>query len=261
MKKLLFTLCFVWSVFTGFAQHTRKTIVLVPGIYSTAVIWDKVIPLLKAKGYEVIAITFPGHGDDHADLSTLTMATYASSVEKAIGKRKSIVLVGHSMGGMVISQVAEDIPGQIGKLVYLAAYIPKNGESMFTKVGQSPKNGSANYFSVDTLHGILKMDTSKVWPLFAADSPHPWISAVVRQQKYEEPIRPLISPVALTDAKFGKVKKSYIFTTADSAILYPFQRKMVHEGRINETYLINSSHTPMFSQPERLAEIIEMEAR
>ena len=94
-------------------NKNSETIVLVHGAWSDATAWQAVIPLLKAQGHEVIAVNLPGHGTDATSFAGISLQSYVDAVKNAIGDRKNVILVGHSMAGIVISQVAEAIPGQI----------------------------------------------------------------------------------------------------------------------------------------------------
>src|ERR1700740_2382526 len=104
----------------GFTTQAKKTnnknsatIVLVHGAWADATAWQAVVPLLKAQGHEVIAVNLPGHGNDTTPFANISLQSYVEVVKNAIGDRKNVILVGHSMAGLVISQVAEEIPGQI----------------------------------------------------------------------------------------------------------------------------------------------------
>src|SRR5580692_8081448 len=153
---LLTATILVAGVGSLFAQSkTNKkmeTIVLVHGAWSDASAWDHISPILKAQGYEVIAVNLPGHGKDNTSFADITLASYVETVKKAIGARKDVVLVGHSMAGLVISEVAEQIPDQIRKLVYLAAFLPKNGESLLSLAQTDADSHIGKYLQVDKDH-------------------------------------------------------------------------------------------------------------
>lgn len=108
-----------------------KTFVLVHGAFAGAYAWDKVKPLLEAAGNRVVAFDLPAHGDDEAAPKDATFESYVERVRNFINaESEKVILVGHSMGGVVVSQAAENLPDKIEKLVYLSAYLPKNGESL-----------------------------------------------------------------------------------------------------------------------------------
>jgi pimeloyl-ACP methyl ester carboxylesterase len=105
--------------------------VLVHGAWHAAWCWDKVVPLLEAKGHSVDAIDLPGHGRDVTPIAEVTLEHYAERVCCALlAEPEPAVLVGHSMAGVMITEAAERCPAAIQTLVYLAAYLPHDGETL-----------------------------------------------------------------------------------------------------------------------------------
>ncbi|MHA6627613.1 alpha/beta fold hydrolase [Pseudonocardia sichuanensis] len=99
-----------------------STFVLVPGGGGQAWYWHRVVPLLRERGHQVIAVDLPA-ADDRAGL-----AEYTDVVVAAIGEhRDGLVLVGQSMGGFTVPLVAERVP--VERLVLVNAMTPKAGES------------------------------------------------------------------------------------------------------------------------------------
>src|SRR5207253_7802010 len=85
----------------------------------------KVVPLLEAEGHSVTAVDLPGHGDDTTPLVGLTQAEYGRRVADAVeAAGEPVILAGHSMGGMAITQAAEYVPDKIAALVYVCAFLP-----------------------------------------------------------------------------------------------------------------------------------------
>lgn len=246
--------------FTAQAQKTNNknsaTIVLVHGAWSDATAWQAVVPLLKAQGHEVIAVNLPGHGSDTTPFAGISLQTYVDVVKNAIGDRKNVILVGHSMAGIVISQVAEEIPGQIKELVYLAAYLPQNGESLLSLAKQDADSHVGKYLQIDQATGSANIAKDGVIDVFAADA-SAQIGEYIANNIKPEPLAPLATPVTLTDANFGSVKKVYIHTINDHAVSFTLQKTMVKtNGHISKEYSLPSSHTPFISMPDKLAAII-----
>src|SRR5262249_15275097 len=108
-----------------------KPFVLVHGAFMGAWGWSSVADSLRAQGAKVTVVELPAHGADMTPLSGATLDAYVATVASAIDATgDSVVLVGHSMAGMVITSVAEQMPGKIEKLVYLAAFVPKDGDTL-----------------------------------------------------------------------------------------------------------------------------------
>ena len=72
----------------------------------------------------------------------------------------------------------------------------------------------------------------------------------------KEPNAPVGTPLALSDNKYGKVKKVYIHTTLDRTITYELQKKMVQRIPVDKTFELEAGHSPFLSQPKQLADIL-----
>jgi pimeloyl-ACP methyl ester carboxylesterase len=250
--------------FTAQAQKATnknsKTIVLVHGAWSDASSWDAVTPLLKAQGDEVININLAGHGKDTTSFAGITFQTYVNQVKAAIGARTNIVLVGHSFAGLVISQVAEEIPAQIKKLIYLAAALPHDGDSLLGLAKGDPASHIGKFLTIDKEHGAAIIAKEGVADVFAADAPQQ-VQEYIAANIKPEPLAPLATPVHLTEKNFGSIKKVYIHTVNDNAISYPAQQYMVKAGKVAKVYTLQSSHTPFISMPDKLAAILIAESK
>lgn len=252
------------TIFGAFSQthETKKTstIVIVHGAWSKAADWDGVASKLKAEGNEVISVNLPGHGKDNTSVATLHLQTYVDAVKKAIGTKKDIILVGHSFGGIVISQTAEQIPSQIKKLVYIAAYIPQNGQSLLSIAKTDPDSHVGKYLQVDEKNGIASIAKEGVVEVFAADAPKP-VGEYIAANIKPEPLMPLIDTVSLSANNFGKISKSAVLTINDNTIGYSIQQKMAKDAAISTTYALPSSHTPFIAFSGVVTAIISQEAK
>ncbi len=107
------------------------TYILVHGAWLDQHCWDLVTPALRMAGHTVVAPDLPGHGSDSTPLAGQTLDAYAERILTEVDAAvQPVILVGHSMGGIVISTVAERRPAKVARLVYLAAYFLKSGETM-----------------------------------------------------------------------------------------------------------------------------------
>lgn len=260
---LIIALCVLGYTAIAQSKTNKKmeTIILVHGAWTDASGWDAVIPLLKAKGHEVIAVNLVGHGKDTTSFAGITMRSYVDQVKAAIGTRTNVILLGHSFGGLVISQVAEEIPGQIKELIYLAAGLPHNGDSLLSLAKTDPGSHIGASLTIDQPHGAALIAKEGAIDIFAADAPKDVQAYILANFKSAEPLAPLATPVTLTDANFGSVKKVYIHTVNDHAISYPAQQSMVAHSVVKKTYTLESSHTPFISMPDKVAAIILLESK
>ncbi|OGW36612.1 MAG: hypothetical protein A2010_03310 [Nitrospirae bacterium GWD2_57_9] len=109
-----------------------KTYLLLHGAMRGGWIWHRVVPILEQNGARAIAYDLPGHGKRVSERSSVNMTSYITDVISFIRKNepRHLVLVGHSMSGIVISRVAEELPDHVDHLVYLAAAVPRDGDAL-----------------------------------------------------------------------------------------------------------------------------------
>jgi pimeloyl-ACP methyl ester carboxylesterase len=232
------------------------TFVLVHGSWHGAWCWHRVVPELEALGHRVLAPDLPGHGDDATPLAQLTLAAYAESVASVIrGTTEAVVLVGHSFAGIVISQVAELIPERISRLVYLAAFLPANGQSLSRLATADRDNPVATSSILSADQQLIRLDLDKVQTLLYTDCPDSDI-ALARQRLCAEPVTPFVTPVAITAGRAGSIPRSYIECLNDIAIPLWFQRQMQAGMPCDPVHALPTGHSPFFSTPTALARLL-----
>lgn len=240
-------------------SKSKNTIVIVHGAWSSANDWHNVAGYLNAADTNLITVNLPGHGNDQTPVSNISLQLYVYEVLKAIGNETDVTLIGHSFGGIIVSEVAELIPSQIKKLIYVAAFIPKNGDSLLSIAQTDSESYVGRNLIVDEAAGLASIVKEAIAEVFLADAPKP-VADYVSNNLRPEPLAPLATPVTLTDANFGKVKKTYIYSQNDRTISYSVQQKMVADAQVLRTYLLPSSHTPFIVFPEILSAIIKLES-
>jgi pimeloyl-ACP methyl ester carboxylesterase len=117
-------------------------IVLVHGAFGGAWSWEPVIPGLVEAGHTVEAFDLPGSGDDQTPVSEVTLDAYARRVCEVLAEGPPALLVGHSMGGVVVTQAAATTPEQVETLAYVAAFAPTEGQSLIELT--SPPEGAGD---------------------------------------------------------------------------------------------------------------------
>ena len=235
----------------------QNTYVLVHGAWSSAAGFENVKIILEKAGQKVIVVPLPAHGDDQPPLNGLTMDVYRDKVIEAINSEPGkVILVGHSMAGMIISAVAEKIPNKISNLVYLAAYLPADGQSLLDLANTDKDSylGTALLPSDDHLSIGIKQDV--IVPAFCQDASEGVQQYVVAHFR-AEPAIPLTNKVTLTAENFGAVPKYYIHTKQDHTVSPDLQKRMVAAApNIKHEYYLDSSHTPFLSMPDQLGVIL-----
>ena len=188
------------------AFKEMSTFVLVHGAWHGAWCWERIIPLLEASGHRVIAPDLPGMGLDRTSLAEVSLDGWARFVAKIVeAESDRVVLVGHSRGGVVISQAAEYVPDRIATLVYLTAFLVPNGKTLWStmqKAHRDPEQPPDFRRSADQLTSVLLPDavrrtfyntTDEFWAARAAGLVGP------------EPVASFVTPLRLTETAFGGV--------------------------------------------------------
>lgn len=114
------------------------TFVLVHGAWSGSYRWRKVRPLLWSRGHEVYTPCLTGLGERrHLNGPHVNLSTHIQDVANVLFYEdlSGVVLVGHSYGGMVVTGVADRVPERIAHLVYLDAFLPNDGDSVYSLGG------------------------------------------------------------------------------------------------------------------------------
>lgn len=234
--------------------------VLVHGAWHGAWCWEKVVPELEKAGHKVLALDLPGHGKNTAPIEEQTLETYADYVCKEIEKENTpVILVGHSLGGFTITKVGDMIPDKIAALVYLCAFLPRNGQSAnglqdgiqptdfeeWNRIGLATisESGKSTVLSDEALigglcNGLSEDDVQRI--LSSAQS---------------EPLAIQKRAIRLTGA-VDNVKKAYICCEDDHILLPEFQDKMLAATKVDRLYTMQTGHSAYYGDPEQLAKIL-----
>jgi len=235
-----------------------KNYILVHGAWGAAWEFNKVVESLTDEGNNVIALDLPGHGENKADISDVTMDSYVQTVVSTINNTdEKVVLVGHSLAGAIISQVAELIPEKIDKLIYVAALLLKNGDSPLEVMKNDPDGELLpnTIFSEDGSYATLTQET--VRNIFLNDvKDETYLKAIVPKFLFKQATEPFMAKAQLSEETFGRVTKYYIKASIDKVISPSAQDKMLTNWQVEEVFTLESGHFPLTSMPEALVETI-----
>jgi pimeloyl-ACP methyl ester carboxylesterase len=284
---------------TGSADPEAKTFVLVHGGAHGAWAFERLAALLIQEGHHVVARDLPGHGlgarfprsyttrpvnprdfaTEPSPIAHLTLGDYCDQVIDTVRRlaqrtpHRRIILLGHSMAGLVLNQVGEAVPELIDRLVYLSAWMTADGTS-FSDYMDAPEFSTGLIPSVlladPAVTGALRMDfrsgdpeyRAHVKATFAADVDDDEWEAITHLLTPDTPVGPLAEPVTTTPDRWGRIPRTYITCTEDRAVPPAAQRRFVDEADAytpdnpTDVRTLPTSHSPFVSQPEKLAEIL-----
>jgi len=227
------------------AGSSTPTVVLVHGGFVDGAGWEGVYGLLKKDGYEVSIVQNP----------TLSLAGDVAATRQIIAQAKgAVVLVGHSYGGVVITEAGND--PKVSKLVYIAAFAPDKGESVESLI-KNPPAGAPVPPILPPQDGYLFLDKAKFRASFAADVSEEKAAFMADSQM---PWGVGALSGAITEPAWKTKPSWYLVATEDKMIPPPAQRQM--SKRAGSTVAeAAGSHAIYVSKPEAVAALIAKAAR
>lgn len=235
---------------------TKPNLILVHGAWHGAWVWEPVLPTLEAH-FNVIALDLPGRKPNAPFYKKISLKSYVQAIEQCLLTLEGpIFLLGHSLAGLAISQVAENHPDKIDGLIYVAAFIPQNGESLFDIASNFKSPGASSELIFEQRQNILDIQKSeKTKTLFFNACPEA-LATQALAHVHPEPFKAFTTPVTLSANNFGRVKKIYIQCTEDLAIPPLYQTQMAQNAGITEIIDLKADHSPYFSHPQGMCEML-----
>jgi pimeloyl-ACP methyl ester carboxylesterase len=217
------------------------TIVLVHGAWADGSSWNKVIPLLLAEDFSVVAVQIPltAVEDDSAAISRII-----TDVEGPV------VLVGHSWGGMAITQAGDD--AKVAALVYVSAFAPDVGETGSSLIGAHPAPPALSTAITDNA-GFVYQSIDGVLQNMAPDIPvaDAQTLAVTQGRLAGKAFMESVTAAA------WKSKPSWFVVTAEDRVV-SIELQMAEAKRMAaKTIMLHSSHMSLLSHPEEIAAVIK----
>lgn len=232
------------------------TFILIHGAWHGGWCWEKVVPLLQEAGHDVLAPDLPGMEQEARPLGGDPLGQWAEFVARlALAAQPPVILVGHSRGGLVISEVAERIPDRIGRLVYLAAFLLQSGQSLADVANKHPEVGPGPFIRPAADPSRLTVDEEAGIQIFYNLTSTEDARAAADRWR-PEPLASMISPITVTEERFGRVPRAYIECVADRAVSLDMQRAMEALLPCDPVITLETDHSPFYSAVPELAEAL-----
>ncbi len=220
-----------------------KNVVIVHGAFADGAGWRRVADILGRDGYAVSVVQEP----------LISLADDVAATKRVLDMQPgATLLVGHSYGGVVITEAgnAKNVVG----LVYIAAFIPDQGESALKLLSQMP---AANSDTRATKDDFLYLDPASFPADFAADVP----PALANFMAHSQPMLATKAGGAPVTAAAWHQKKSWaLIATRDHNINPALERRMAKRAG-SETIEVPASHAVYLSKPDEVARLIERAAK
>jgi pimeloyl-ACP methyl ester carboxylesterase len=236
--------------------------VLVHGAFAGAWLWEGIVGKLEAAGHSVETLDLPGSGYDHTPLEEINLDAYAERVCDVLGRsEEQAVLVGHSMGGMAVTQAASRCPGRVASLIYVAAFLPGEGQSL-VGLTELPEGKGDHVQETMVVSGepplaeLSEEDSIIAFYNLAPPEVAKWAAGMQRPQ----PAVPMLDPAHLTDG-YENIPRSYVHCTRDQANMPALQRRMMKERGVSSVIELETDHVPHLSAPDELVHAIDELAR
>jgi len=226
--------------------------VLVHGAFAGAWCWEPVVPALEAAGHTVVTLDLPGGGADRTPVEDITLESCAARVCDALTEPS--VLVGHSMGGAVITQAAGMRPEQVSSLVFVCAFMPANGQSLLDLTHLPEGNDDqiqANLVVAGEPPVATLSDGAAAVAIYNRCTPEQRAWALPKRRS--QAVAVFATPVAVDEAVLASIPRSYVLTRQDRSIPPALQRRMISEHPCRRVVELDTDHAPYLSATGDLA--------
>lgn len=232
------------------------TYVLIHGSLIGGWCWNKIGKVLENKGHFVYAPDLPGHStDSNISAKEITFEKYVSFVCNLVnGIEGKIILVGHSLGGAIVTKVIEHVISKIEKVIYVCAIVPKNGDT----IGELMKSDSIsevnNSVQINKEKMQIEVNFEKIDEVIFNGCDKNDI-AYAKKMVVPQPFLPFTEPIILENEYFKMVGRIGIVCTEDKSLSPAIQEQMYRDAGC-KMFFLNSGHAPYFSKPDELTKIL-----
>ncbi|WP_412540818.1 alpha/beta hydrolase [Longispora sp. K20-0274] len=226
-------------------MSSKPTLVLVHGAWHGTWFWEPFVPELRRHGLGVELVELTSHGTDPATIGDLRsdVALVRRTVEAIDGP---VVLLGHSFGGVVVTEAAEGL-ANVTQLIYVAAFLPQLGDSMRTLTG----GGNAPW--IEFKDGLISVAAGWGSKLFYSDADAD-VAAKAEARLQPQAAASFGQEVLATGWK--TIPSTYVVTTQDQSVPTGMQREMLAKAGITDVVEFDSGHSPFLNHPARLADVL-----
>jgi len=240
-----------------------KDLVLIHGAWQGSWAWAEVTPLLEDRGFICHPVDMPGNGHNPTKPQDVSMELYMSYLRGVLeGIGRPVIVVGHSSGGIIASQLVERESKQVKAVIYLAGMMLPSGTKFAELVEKFSKRDPAALGIVPHLDWSKDGETSTVKKgaarkIFYQDCPVRKANAAAKMLK-PHPQRGRDISARLTKGRYGRIPRAYIEAKLDQSIPHKIQRHMQTLVPGATRYTLNTGHAPQLAAPLECADTLAL---
>ncbi len=239
----------------------QPTFVLIHGAWAASWVWDSLRAALEDQGYAAITPDMPGNSRNPATPEQINMAGCLRAVEESCaGISGPLLIVGHSGGGVVATQVAEVMAERVAGVAYIAGMMLPSGVGFAELAGEAQKT----YLEAAGIwpHLVWSEDRQSstvpakaICDVFLQDLPHEQAMAAAQHFCAQpEGTRALVAE--WTPERFGKLPRLYIEATQDRSVVLPVQRRMQQLVPGASVVSLDTGHVPQVVATDAVADAL-----
>jgi pimeloyl-ACP methyl ester carboxylesterase len=233
--------------------------VLVHGAFGGAWTWEPIVDKLEALGHTVETFDLPGGGSDETPVEQITLPACAQRVCSVLARRpEPAVLVGYSMGGIVATQAAANCPERVASLIFVASFMPSNGQSLLdlSRLPEGEGDMIQANIVVEGEPAIASLSdeatAAAVYNCCTAEQ----IEAVLPRRR-PQAVAVFATPIQADDEVLARIPRSYVLTEQDRCIMPALQRRMIAEHPCRSVVELDTDHAPHLSRTDELVAALD----
>jgi len=242
--------------------ESQITAVLIHGAWAGGWVWDAITPHLEARGFKVLAPDLPGTGARLGDPSNASLDECVADLMTQLNDVEGpLLLVGHSGGGAVATQLAEAVCERVIGVAYLAGMMLPSGtgfgEIVAGMVADYPDaSGIGPHLEWEAGGQVSRVPVQAIREIFLQDVSDSVASqAVARFGPQAEGSRKLIP--RWTQSRFGQLPRLYVEARQDRSVVLPIQRRMQQWVPGADVVSLDTGHVPQVSAPQAVADALK----
>ena len=238
--------------------ESQVTAVLIDGAWAGGWVWDTITPFLEAQGFRVLAPDLPGCGNRLGNPEEASLDRCVADLEQKLETITGpLLLVGHSGGGAVATQLAESISDRVIGIAYLAGMMLPSGigfgDVVASMVDEYPEaSGIGPFLNWEPDQKVSRVPPAAIREIFLQDVSEEVVAEAIPlfnpQAEGSRTLIPTWSP-----ERFGRLPRLYVEAKKDRSVVLPVQRRMQQLVPGAEVVSLDTGHVPQVAAPEAVA--------